>query len=182
MSILYKNKNTNVIQTIFSTANIGPNNILNLDQGLKINSINPNILYELNVTGNINFTGGLFQNDVPFSSPISANIANIYKYLFSEPLFIGANVIPRINNVYNLGNVTNTWGSLYIGNGNGNGFIHMGNNIISSNSGSKSGNININVNDTVNITGNLFSQRQLRYSAGTTSTGRGKRLDGCGRL
>jgi hypothetical protein len=156
MSILYKNKNNNTIESIFSTSNISSSNILNLNQGLQIGSTNLSnayVTYELNVAGNINFTGDLFQNDIPFSSPISANIANIYNYLFSEPLFIGANVIPRINNVYNLGNITNTWGSLYIGNSK---ISSDGDNLI--------------VNTSINILGNIYQNGQI-FQGPTGPTG-----------
>ena len=156
MSILYKNKNNNTVESIFSTSNISSSNILNLNQGLQIGSINLSnayVTYELNVAGNINFTGDLFKNDIPFSSPISANIANIYKYLFSEPLFIGANVIPRINNVYNLGNITNTWGSLYIGN-----------------SKISSDRENLVVNSSINILGNIYQNGRI-FQGPTGPTG-----------
>jgi hypothetical protein len=166
MSIIYKNKNNNTTQNIFSTATIPNNNILLLDQGLKINSIyNSNIFYQLNVSGNINFTGQLFQNDVPFSSPITSNIANIYRYLFSDPYLIGANFIPTTNSKYSLGNITNTWGSLYIGNGNvnvGNGNINISNGSIKiGNSTISSIGSNINLNKSTNITGNLFVSENI---------------------
>jgi hypothetical protein len=159
MSILFKNKNTGIIEPIFNTSNISSNNILNLDQGLKINSINSNLLYDLNVTGNINFTGGLFQNDIPFSSNISANIANIYKYLFSDPYLIGANFIPTTSGKFSLGNITNNWKSLYITDGFVNGSINIGNNFISSNNA----NLIINANNTVNLNGNLFIGKDINF-------------------